>query len=54
MLMAGWSSYHDQWLSEGLADFPAGLYLQLPKKPKRVFLNAFQDILAAEAISKEI
>ena len=23
-----WSSYHDQWLSEGFADFSAGLYLQ--------------------------
>lgn len=24
----GWSSYHDQWLSEGFAEFSAGLYLQ--------------------------
>jgi hypothetical protein len=24
----GWSSYHDQWLSEGFADFSAGLFLQ--------------------------
>jgi Peptidase family M1 domain/Carboxypeptidase regulatory-like domain len=24
----GWASYHDQWLSEGFADFAAGLYLQ--------------------------
>ena len=23
--MVGWSSYHDQWLSEGFADFSAGL-----------------------------
>jgi hypothetical protein len=28
--------------------------VKLPKRPKRVFLNAFQDILASEAISKEI
>jgi aminopeptidase N len=24
----GWASYHDQWLSEGFADFAAGLFLQ--------------------------
>jgi hypothetical protein len=24
----GWASYHDQWLSEGFADFSAGLFLQ--------------------------
>jgi hypothetical protein len=24
----GWASYHDQWLSEGFAEFSAGLYLQ--------------------------
>jgi hypothetical protein len=26
--IVGWASYHDQWLSEGFADFSAGLYLQ--------------------------
>ncbi|MGE0103359.1 MAG: carboxypeptidase regulatory-like domain-containing protein [Blastocatellales bacterium] len=26
--IVGWSSYHDQWISEGFADFSAGLYLQ--------------------------
>ena len=30
--MVGWSSYHDQWLSEGFADFSAGLFLQLTNK----------------------
>ncbi len=30
--MVGWSSYHDQWLSEGFADFSAGLYLQATEK----------------------
>lgn len=24
----GWSSYHDQWLSEGFAEFSAGLFMQ--------------------------
>ncbi len=26
--MVGWASYHDQWLSEGFADFSAGVFLQ--------------------------
>ena len=26
--MVGWASYHDQWLSEGFADFSASLFLQ--------------------------
>jgi hypothetical protein len=29
-----WSSYHDQWLSEGFADFAAGLFLQQAVGPK--------------------
>lgn len=34
--MVGWASYRDQWLSEGFADFSAGLFLQLtdPKPDK--------------------
>lgn len=34
--IVGWSSYHDQWLSEGFAFFSAGLYLQVtePKSDK--------------------
>lgn len=27
-----WASYHDQWLSEGLADFSAALFLQATRK----------------------
>ncbi|HEX3747429.1 MAG TPA: M1 family aminopeptidase [Bryobacteraceae bacterium] len=30
--MVGWSTYHDQWLSEGFATFSAGVYLQLTEK----------------------
>ena len=30
--MVGWASYHDQWLSEGFADFSAGLFLQYTEK----------------------
>ena len=29
--MVGWATYHDQWLSEGFADFSAGLFLQRPR-----------------------
>jgi aminopeptidase N len=34
--MVGWKTYHDQWLSEGFADFSAGLYIKTfePKKFK--------------------
>lgn len=31
----GWSTYHDQWLSEGFADFSASLYLQMTEKPDK-------------------
>ena len=30
----GWASYHDQWLSEGFAEFSAGLFLQNAFGPK--------------------
>jgi hypothetical protein len=30
----GWASYHDQWLSEGFAEFAAGLFLQEAVGPK--------------------
>lgn len=33
--MVGWKTYHDQWLSEGFADFSAALYLQA-FEPKRL------------------
>src|ERR1044072_4000072 len=36
--MVGWSSYHDQWLSEGFAFFSAGLYLQLTEKTPDKYL----------------
>jgi Peptidase family M1 domain/Carboxypeptidase regulatory-like domain len=30
----GWATYHDQWLSEGFADFAAGLFLKEALGPK--------------------
>lgn len=38
----GWSSYHDQWLSEGFAFFSAGLYLQLAQKDQAKYLAYWQ------------
>ena len=36
--MVGWKTYHDQWLSEGIAEFASGLYLR-QFEPKNV--NSF-------------
>jgi len=30
--MVGWATYHDQWLSEGFADFSAALFLEYTEK----------------------
>jgi aminopeptidase N len=47
--MVGWNSYRDQWLSEGFADFSAGLFLQLtqpkPDKALRFWEQARDRIL---------
>jgi len=37
--MVGWASYHDQWLSEGFADFSAGLFLQQTEHDPGKFLK---------------
>jgi hypothetical protein len=37
--LVGWASYHDQWLSEGFADFSAGLFLQVAEKNPQVYLE---------------
>jgi aminopeptidase N len=31
----GWATYHDQWLSEGFADFSAALFVQFTEKPDK-------------------
>ncbi len=38
----GWSSYHDQWLSEGFAIFSAGLFLQFTGKDQAKYLAYWQ------------
>jgi hypothetical protein len=35
----GWSTYHDQWLSEGFAFFSAGLYLQATQKNNQKYVE---------------
>jgi hypothetical protein len=34
--LVGWASFHDQWLSEGFADFSASLFLEATSDSKRV------------------
>ena len=40
--MVGWSSYHDQWLSEGFAFFSAGLYLQYIDKSQQKYTDYWE------------
>jgi aminopeptidase N len=41
--MVGWSTDHDQWLSEGFADFSAGLYLQLTNKTPEKYFKYYEN-----------
>jgi aminopeptidase N len=44
--IVGWSSYRDQWLSEGFADFSASLFIQATNKTDReyrAFLKRWSD-----------
>jgi len=35
----GWDSYHDQWMSEGFAEFSASLYVQYVRQDQKKFLD---------------
>jgi hypothetical protein len=37
--LVGWSSYHDQWLSEGFADFSASVFLETTEKKRDKYLT---------------
>jgi hypothetical protein len=37
--MVGWASLHDQWLSEGFADFSAGLFLEMTNPKPDEYLH---------------
>lgn len=39
----GWKSYHDQWLSEGFAEFSGILYVQFRRNPKEFFTQLRKD-----------
>jgi Carboxypeptidase regulatory-like domain/Peptidase family M1 domain len=41
--MVGWTSYHDQWMSEGFAEFSASLYVQLVRKDIAKFIQFWED-----------
>ncbi|HEX6186590.1 MAG TPA: carboxypeptidase regulatory-like domain-containing protein [Pyrinomonadaceae bacterium] len=39
----GWSSYHDQWMSEGFAEFSASLYVQYVRRDLPKFLDFWNE-----------
>ena len=39
----GWTSYHDQWMSEGFAEFSTSLFLQYVKKDMNKYLAFWDD-----------
>ena len=39
----GWDSYHDQWMSEGFAEFSASLYVQFVRHDVKKFLEFWDD-----------
>jgi len=39
----GWDSYHDQWMSEGFAEFSASLYVQYVRKDQAKFIDFWED-----------
>lgn len=39
----GWTSYHDQWMSEGFAEFSTALYIQYVRKDTDKFIAFWED-----------
>jgi hypothetical protein len=48
--MVGWATYHDQWLSEGFAEFSASLFLEATEKTSEV--DKFWDRLRETIVQK--
>jgi len=48
--MVGFASYHDQWLSEGFAEFSAGLFVEATLKPAEA--DKFWDRVRDEIVQK--
>lgn len=40
--LVGWASFHDQWLSEGFADFSASLYLEHVERKRDKYLRFWE------------
>jgi hypothetical protein len=40
--MVGWDSYHDQWMSEGFAEFSTSLYVQFVRKDMAKFIDFWE------------
>ncbi len=41
--MVGWKSYHDQWMSEGFAEFSASLFIQIAMHDEHKFLDFWNE-----------
>jgi hypothetical protein len=41
--MVGWKSYHDQWMSEGFAEFSASLFIQHAMRDEHKFLDFWNE-----------
>jgi hypothetical protein len=41
--MVGWTSYHDQWMSEGFAEFSTSLYVQYVRKDMAKFIDFWEE-----------
>ncbi|HKR01502.1 MAG TPA: carboxypeptidase regulatory-like domain-containing protein [Pyrinomonadaceae bacterium] len=41
--MVGWTSYHDQWMSEGFAEFSTSLYVQFVRKDIDKFIDFWEE-----------
>ncbi|MFH4077650.1 M1 family aminopeptidase, partial [Acinetobacter baumannii] len=39
----GWTSYHDQWMSEGFAEFSASLYVQYVRRDLDKFIDFWEE-----------
>jgi Carboxypeptidase regulatory-like domain/Peptidase family M1 domain len=42
--MVGWTSYRDQWMSEGFAEFSTSLYAQYVRKDTAKFIDFWEDL----------
>ncbi len=41
--MVGWKSYHDQWMSEGFAEFSASLFIQIAMHDEKKYLEFWNE-----------